>query len=154
MLSSADILNHSADVLEREGVWIKGAFFRKSVASPIGSCMCAHGAIAYCGDAEIRQIVDDRKDTAQFQHKIDNTYTRASTAVLRHDNPNAEELAQNVEILWAHYRAVEAGCSIQFNDAGTTTREEVINKLRQAAKVAELHGNHVIPADPSGTFNQ
>jgi hypothetical protein len=152
MLSSADILNNSANLLERDGVWIKGNFFRRDPNSPIGSCMCAHGAIAYCGDAEIRQTIDDRKEAGQFHGRIDSIYSKASNAATYKDTQQAERLAQDNEILWAHYRAVEAGCSIQFNDAGSTTRQQVINKLRQAAKAAEVWGNTVTPEDTSGTF--
>lgn len=154
MLSSADILRNSADVLEREGVWIKGTFFRKSTTSPIGSCMCAHGAIAYCGDAEIRDTIDSQKATpSQFNSRIDATYGRAQSAVTQKTAPNEELLAQNIEILWAHYRAVEAGCSIGFNDQGDTTKKQVIEKLRHAADIAEANGHNVSPVNATGTFN-
>lgn len=153
MLSSADILNQSADVLEQKGVWIKGNFFRRDSNSPIGSCMCAHGAIAYCGDNEIKQIIDDKKDASSFVNRVDNIYSKASGAVSSKVEPSTDQVVQNNEILWAHYRAIEAGCSITFNDKMGTSKEQVIERLRQAAKTAELHGHNVIPEDRSGTFS-
>lgn len=56
-----DILLEAADLLEQEGRWGKRRFF--NLDNPAKPCvMCAHGAIAYCGNPKVRDIILNRNE--------------------------------------------------------------------------------------------
>ncbi len=52
--TASDILLAAAALLEEEDVWSRGSYFRKTNK---GCSMCAHGAIAYCGNDIVKNYV-------------------------------------------------------------------------------------------------
>lgn len=106
------ILNAAADLLEKRGIWIKGTLFRVRH----NTCqVCAHGAILYCAIPSIKRAVD-KGDAAKAIFAC-NYRARVKAAPARN-----------------YARAVGLGES--FNDAASTTKKQVINKLREAARIA------------------
>ena len=108
------ILTEAADLLEKEELvkWGQGRYFwpSESFSSSSPACVvCAHGAIAYCADLEIQSmaLVD--------AIKADSTY---------------------IEKNKAHSIAKKAGLYYGFNDFPGRTKQEVIDKLREAANLS------------------
>ncbi len=119
--TTQDILNEAADLLQAEGRWGKGSFFAPK-PNNTGCTMCAHGAIAYCGDRAIREMIES------------NNFGRAGDAIndilyCWINNIQAQNIRQ------AHTNAKQVGLTYAFNDGASTTKEEVIAKLRQAAQL-------------------
>ena len=115
--TAATILNDAADLLTEEGKWSKGALFR-GIGSDNGCSMCAHGAIEYCGESKVRNAVlqGQLPSIAGWDGDYRSIITPTKTA---------------------HRLADQVGLTTTFNDWGTTTKEQVIDKLRQAAQLAE-----------------
>ncbi len=127
--TSTDILLEAADLLEEEGRWHQGTYFAKTKD---GGCkMCAHGAIAYCGNPEVRRRLVD------WDHPIDAVV--ANRIPLEADNlclSTEHWIAKRWdEVGVAHYKAQRVGLTFDYNDKYTTTKQDVINKLREAAQV-------------------
>ena len=117
--TTQDILNEAAELLSQEGSWSKGAFFKAKPNSK-GCSMCAHGAIAYCGNRAIREMIEENKLTAAASA----TYHGISGWVGQKNN-----------LKQAHNNANKVGLNYGFNDAPNTTQEQVINKLHEAAQL-------------------
>ena len=151
--TASEILNESADILSEEGVWVKGRYVGKGL-NRRGCTMCAHGAIAYAGNREIRNDVKETvemTDGNKAEHLIGEANSKASQGMYGHalnayqsetykySDKDARFTQLNSQG-WAHYIAIKNGMTIQFNDAGTTTKQQVIDKLRACAVVAQEQG--------------
>jgi hypothetical protein len=151
--TASEILNESADILSEEGVWIKNRYIGKGL-NRRGCTMCAHGAIAYAGSREIRNDVKETVcmiDGNKASYLIDEASAKASKGMYQtaanaatpsgySEEFKAAELAKLNSQGWAHYIAIKNGMTIGFNDAGTTTKQQVIDKLRACAVTAQEQG--------------
>lgn len=133
--TASDILLAAAILLEEEGKWSKGSYVKYTEH---GCTMCAHGAIAYCGRLDIKDIVEAHQIYPESE--INRTY--ASRTYNEEYALYAEEQGITIEqyVLnkygptgLAHYKATEIGLTFQYNDNHNTTKQDVINKLRLAA---------------------
>ncbi len=106
--TASDILLEAADLLEEENCWGQGNFFNASQNH--GCTMCAHGAIAYCSNPVIKEAVKCGNITSAY----------ANLGVLCEP---------------AHVRAFGAGLTFAYNDSNLTTKQDVIDKLREAARI-------------------
>lgn len=151
--TSSEILNEAADILTEEGVWIKNRYIGKGL-NRRGCTMCAHGAIAYAGSRDIR---NDVNDTIGVENEIQvlNTLDQASRKAANGMYQSAANAASSnlygsihkdreLEVLntqgWAHYIAIKNGLTIGFNDQFNTTKQQVIDKLRACAVIAQEQG--------------
>jgi hypothetical protein len=147
--TASQILTEAADLLELEekGRWGKGNYFVTNTQDSAGpACiMCAHGAIAYCGNPNVRSKVKAQK------HASAGVITAMSAGAIAAASPfgyksrqktadrNGITLEQHIrntysgEIGLAHYRAAKVGLTFDFNDKPGRTKQEVIDKLREAA---------------------
>lgn len=116
--TASEILFESARYLENEGKWGKNAFFR--LAPPeesSGACaMCAHGAIAFCGNSAIKEVLGNR-DVKKAAIMVGQRSVKSQLQI-------------------AHNCAFDVGLDYYFNDNQAKTKEDVINKLREAAALA------------------
>ena len=129
--TASQILNEAADLLTEEGRWNKGNFwaFKRSVVDPDakGCSMCAHGAIEYCGSPYFKETIDGGNHPDSWSDNL----CAAKAAYGRKSGASSNPIAA------AHYNAFEVGLSFDFNDAPDTTKQNVINKLREAAQLTE-----------------
>ena len=121
------ILTEAADLLEEEGRWGRGRLFnfqsnfQEETSNQSVCMMCAHGAIAYCGEPKVKsRILEGKKPFYHFEFAHDDG-----------KNDRNRHLYKNVQM--AHWMAAKAGLTTQFNDAKNRTQQEVIAKLREAA---------------------
>ena len=121
--SPSKILNDAADLLKEEDRWTKGSYF-DGVGS--GCQMCAHGAIEYCGNPSVKSMIDNG----------DRSFKGFDIAA-EHTELAAEDVVGHCAVQKAHYYAFQVGLSTDYNDGLNTTKRQVINKLRKAAKLAE-----------------
>ena len=132
----SQILNEAADLLTEEGLWNKGYFFKPAQTSK-GCSMCAHGAIAYCGNRELREEVSGASSEhviSGANHKAgQGAFQDAQNAVSPYGGTHLAARIKDNNLGLAHYAAMKAGLTIVFNDAHGTTKEQVIQKLRTAA---------------------
>lgn len=154
--TSSEILQEAATLLEEEGRWIKASWLRKALNGKKGCSMCAHGAIAYCADRDLRNSLEEEgmtdaaiskaaaiASTGPFAWAQDaNTYATSASKSSYNEEMQAATLAKIADNNrgWAHYAAMRNGLTVGFNDAPSTTKEQVIEKLRSAAKIAESEG--------------
>ncbi len=141
--TAATILRDTADLLESDPnfKWGQGSYHRYLKAS----CkLCAHGAIAYCGDEDFKQKIDQRL-RAVFGISL---RREAFFAVLSHNasgsysawlEKHPEYKPYDSQRMRAHFYATEAGLTTGFNDGLGRTKGEVIVKLRKAAEFAERY---------------
>jgi len=130
--TASQILNEAADYLE-QGKLVKGTYFRQYNE---GYSMCAHGAIAYCGDSKVKIAVDvwDRKsDYNDLTIPVNkNIFKRDYVLYTLEDAINERN-----PVALAHVLASNCGLTASYNDRPDTTKQDVVNKLREAAKTAE-----------------
>lgn len=117
--TASEILFESARYLENEGKWGKNAFFRLAPTEESGGAcaMCAHGAIAFCGSSAIKEVIGNR-----------DVNKAAIMMVGQRPSKSQLQIARNC--------AFEVGLDYHFNDKEAKTKEDVINKLREAAALA------------------
>ncbi len=118
--TASDILLEAADLLEEEGKCGRGGFFTKTGE---GCQMCAHGAIAWCGDPEVRASIAAGKTRGLVKFYVPGEI--ASEQRIR-DHYG--------EVGLAHLKADRIGLTFNYNDNERTTKQDVIDKLRQAAR--------------------
>ena len=121
--TTQDILNEAAELLSQEGSWSKGAFFKAKPNSK-GCSMCAHGAIAYCGNRAIREMIEE--------NKLTDAASATSNGI---SGWGGDVNSQKNNLKQAHNNANKVGLNYGFNDAPQTTQEQVINKLHEAAQL-------------------
>ncbi len=121
--TTQDILNEAAELLDQEGRWTKGAFFKAKPGSK-GCAMCAHGAIAYCGNRAIRELIEE--------NNLTEACSKTSNGISGYGGDVA---AQQHNLRQAHFNANKVGLNYGFNDSPKTTKEDVINKLHEAAQL-------------------
>lgn len=119
MKTYQEILLEAADLLEKEEQfsWTQnGCYF--SFDRQSGNCsMCAHGAIAYCGELLwVKGLVDNKI------LDVGNILTV---------NPNKNGTPTQV----AHYKAISVGLTFDYNDSHKTSKQDVVAKLREAATI-------------------
>src|ERR1700674_3237392 len=151
--SPATILNEAATMLEEETVftWGQGNYFRVPDAGTAPGCIvCAHGAIAYCGNPDVASRVDrfgiDATSIAVMLDASSRVFGVVAGAANRNAAAAVEAYAGSVISIkdylhkhyggtqvQAHYLAGKVGLTFDFNDAPGRTKEEVIAKLREAA---------------------
>lgn len=107
--SAADILLEAAELLQQSNRWHKGSYF---VSTSDGCAMCAHGAIAYCAYSDIRTNI-----------AAGNFVTAREQA-----GSHAARLVRDL--------AFRVGLSYGYNDCPTTSLQDVVNKLHEAAQLA------------------
>ena len=117
--TASQILLDTANLLEEEGRWTQGNYFRRNKGER-GCSMCAHGAIAYCNDNTLPNL--DRS----FQCDVINRNLNAAINYQASDGLTPVQLA--------HRAALDIGLTIDFNDQSATTKQQVIVKLREAAQ--------------------
>ena len=117
----ADILNEAADLLTEEGRWHRcGSFWFVD-----GSCkMCAHGAIEYCGNRELKE----RVMLGYWQPVKD----------WNGDDGLGGDEGERAIVRFAHRLADKVGLTMLANDLPCTTKEQVIDQLRRAAQLAMM----------------
>lgn len=142
--TASDILLEAANLLEYQKDWRQGSFF--SPSEETGCAMCAHGAIMYAASPEMK----DRVDKSPAVALVGTTATAPSraTAVATgtetdyYENKAKQEnlslpdyIRKNCQGEWglAHYLAAKAGLTYTYNDTPGRTKQEVIDKLREAA---------------------
>jgi hypothetical protein len=116
--TASEILFEAARYLENEGKWGKNAFFKLSPPEESdGACvMCAHGAIAFCGNKDVKEAISNREGNKASRMVSDT----------KHGSP----------IRLAHDYAFQVGLDYWFNDMCAKTKEDVINKIREAGNLA------------------
>lgn len=124
--TTQDILNEAAILLDEEGRWIKGRLF-KTNPNGAGCSMCAHGAIAYCGNRAIRDLIEENKMV-----EADN---KASAIINGSHSIGGDEFSQRQNVYAAHVNAKKVGLTFSYNDAIARTKAEVIGKLHEAAQL-------------------
>lgn len=118
--TSSEILLEAADLLE-QGKWHQGSLFQDLSSE---CSMCAHGAIAYCGNPHVKKCVDT--------HNIGNAIGLA----LRQMVGCTTNPINNSTVALAHHQAYKlGGVSFNFNDDPATTKQNVIDGLRKAAQI-------------------
>lgn len=134
--TSTEILLEAAALLEAEGKWHRGGYFYRNNK---GCSMCAHGAIAYCGNPDLQSKIDSTSYFAlptKNYEALDKGVSLGSVAEKTNSPSVSEAIAsQYGQVAVAHYRARKAGLSFEFNDRTTTTKQQVIDKLREAAQL-------------------
>jgi hypothetical protein len=123
--TTQDILNEAAALLEEEGRWIKGRLF-KTGPNGKGCSMCAHGAIAYCGNRAIRDLIEENKMSQAND---------VGNAIINGGGGIGDEYSQRKSIYAAHQNAKKVGLTFAYNDATIRTKGEVIGKLHEAAQL-------------------
>ena len=112
------ILTEAADLLENGGWTWRQQFLQEG-----SSCkMCAHGAIAYCGDPTVKARVD--------------------AGDMRSSNFwDAMNAGMDLPVKWkptpvntAHFNAGKVGLTTYFNDR-QSNKQPIIAKLREAAQL-------------------
>ena len=138
--TASQILNDAADLLTEEGRWHQGQFwaFKRSVITPDvkGCSMCAHGAIEYCGSPYFKQTIDAGNHPASYWSV---EMRRGEEAMF------ADKTLSNLAS--AHYNAFKVGLSFDFNDSSATTKQDVINLLREAAQLSAKQDERSEKAD-------
>lgn len=133
--SANEILLEAAILLEEEGKWIQGDNFE---FNDKGCSMCAHGAIAYCGLAEVREKVlqGNRAATSSPVAMFAVKEERYADLAYQENLTVEQYLAKHYkgETTVAHYKAAQVGLTFAYNDAPNTTKQDVIAKLRLAAQ--------------------
>lgn len=114
--TASDILLEAATLLEEDNRWHKGYY----QITENGCAMCAHTAIAYCGNPIVREKLSKPSPTMVIP-MVDRGYQSSS------------QTDQPVEL--AHQRAKQVGLTYDYNDDLKTTKQDVINKLREAAQL-------------------
>ena len=136
---TADILTRAADLLEHNTRWGQGGYYQ---FDDQGCTMDAHGAIAYCGDPKIKADV--------LAGITPNPHAVAPVSIVRTAGRFYDDFARDKGLTVleymakyyggavgaAHYQSAKVGLDFEFNDANGRTREEIIAKLREAAKAA------------------
>lgn len=137
MKTSSDILLEAATLLKEEGRWGRGKYFDLTEQ---GCAMCAHGAIAYCGNPYIKNHVD--KEFLQVATQIaasTMTWVEVATGAIKvvlENLTSAQYIRKHYgEVGLAHYKATKAGLTFDYNDNPNTTQQDVVNKLRKAAQL-------------------
>jgi len=121
--TASQILNEAADLLEEEGRWDQRYLFK---ITEKGCSMCAHGAIAYCGNPKVKEFILNK-----------DRFKTVDEAMLVLGGDTIEEWrSQGGEVGVAHYFAAKNGLTFAFNDHPATTKQDVIHKLREIAKLA------------------
>lgn len=136
--TASDILLEAATLLEEEGRWIQGQYVNLNKDN---CAFCAHGAIAYCGNQKVRQllaatlnrtwcdgVVEEIRTTAAARHRSN----RLSPEGLSPEDDVRNRFGGEVGL--AHYRAAQVGLSADYNDRRTTSIQDVIHMLRLAAR--------------------
>lgn len=135
--TSSDILLEAATLLEEDGRWLQGTYFKTTYR---GCSMCAHGAIAYCGNPDVRNdiqtsFIDEgalkASQSASASGSAELYAHRARVAGLTLEQWIASQFGGEVGI--AHFKAAQVGLDFAYNDNYETTKQDVINKLREAA---------------------
>ena len=129
--TTQDILNEAAILLQEEGRWTKGRLFAKNTSGDDakGCSMCAHGAIAYCGDRAIRDLIEENK-----LGEADQKATNVMNGVIRLDI-GGDINVQKQSVYTAHMNAKKVGLTFSYNDAVERTKGEVVAKLHEAAQL-------------------
>ena len=128
--TAAQILTEAANLLEQEGKWHQGNYFKQI---DNGCAMCAHGAIAYCGNEQVKNEVD--KPSYYFSHMLVANIINSRMPAVIESTANVKR--SNDELKLAHQIACVVGLTADYNDNPKTTKQDVINKLRQAANDAQ-----------------
>ena len=124
-LTASEILDQAAILLEEEDGWARNAYIEYTSK---GCAMCAHGAIAYCGNPEVKRLVLDRSLSAATAASAFACGTKVSENDLR------EEI-RNHPLHLAHFTAAQVGLTFNYNDDPNTTQADVVRKLRSAAQI-------------------
>jgi hypothetical protein len=141
--TASQILNEAADLLEEEGRWGKGRYFRPGDSNK-GCIMCAHGAIAYCGNPRVKELaqMSPFNGAPSLVNKgltlADISPNSSIIETAQKENLTTEQyfVKHYGELAVAHYKAYQVGLSVDFNDSVRTTKEQVIAKLREAASAS------------------
>lgn len=132
------ILLDAADFLENGGNWNKGDYFAFKDG---GACMCVHGTISYFGSPEVKKLVDagnasEANDitTIIAAGAVDQNWEQWYPSDMTGDLPLEDYIAKHYgQTGLAHYKAAQVGLTFGYNDDPDTTRQNIIDKLREAA---------------------
>ena len=145
--TASEILFEAANLLEYSKDWIQGSFF--SASEDAGCSMCAHGAIMYCASSYVKDKADknhSRAVDAEPAHVVATLVSAAASgdnrALAYYENQAKIEslsfpdyIRKHYQGEWslAHYMAAKVGLTYSYNDTVGRTKQEVIDKLREAA---------------------
>lgn len=132
LLEAADLLEHNPSVGWYQNVYV-------TLTDGDKWCnLCAHGAIAYCASPDMRQRIrkalyplvgGSLNDVITCGVGFGSSYEWS-------DKVKATITSRGGEQAIAHYWAAKVGLTFEYNDTPTTTKQNVIDKLREAAQYA------------------